>query len=144
MNEENPNPVLWQPTAERISATRADQFRRAVRPEAADTDDLWEWSVDEPGSFWRSVWQWTGVVGDPGDVDLVEADDFWQWRFLPNAELNIAENLLLDRDGANREAIIERRETGFERTTTWAELRAETAAMGSWMRSAGVEPSGGG
>ncbi len=140
MTEENPSPVLWQPTDERIAATRVDQFRRSVRPETVDTDALWEWSVDEPGPFWRSVWQWTGVIGDPGDVDIAEADDFWKWRFLPDAKLNVAENLLAVRDGANREAIIERRETGFERTTTWSDLRAETAAMGAWMRSVGVEP----
>ncbi len=132
--------VLWRPSDDRVAATMVDGFRRDIRPSAADTDALWAWSVEEPGSFWRAVWEWTGVVGDPGTVDVEEADDFWHWRFLPDATLNIAENLLADRSGTNAEAIIERRETGFERTTSWSDLRAETAAMAAWMRSVGVEP----
>ena len=137
--------VLWQPTAERIASTRLDAFRRYVvhedlAPEATDSNELWQWSVRDPGAFWRALWDWSGVVGEPGDRNVEEADSFWQWRFLPDATLNIAENLLADRPGANNEAIIERREDGFERTTTWAQLRAEVAAMAAWMRSVGVEP----
>ena len=132
--------VLWRPTEERLAATQVEHFRRAVRPQAADTDALWAWSVEEPGAFWRAVWDWSGVVGEPGDRQVEPADDFWKWRFLPDAELNIAENLLAERDGANAEALIERRETGDGRSTTWHQLRTETAAMAAWMRSVGVEP----
>lgn len=136
--------ILWQPSPERIASTRLDAFRRHVveqglAPEAGDSAGLWEWSVSEPGPFWRSVWDWAEVIGDPGERQIEEADDFWNWRFLPDATLNIAENLLAHRPGANNEAIIERREDGFERETTWTQLRADTAAMAAWMRSVGVE-----
>lgn len=132
--------VLWQPTQERVETTRLDVFRREMVPEAADSNEVWEWSVSEPGQFWRSLWNWSGVVGEPGERDVESADSFWEWRFLPDATLNIAENLLAERDGANAEAIIERREDGFERATSWVELRADVAAMAAWMRSVGVEP----
>lgn len=132
--------VLWDPSADRVESTRLDAFRRAVRPEAADSDELWEWSVAAPGEFWRAVWDWCGVLGDVGDRDLEKGEEFWQWRFLPDATLNFAENLLADRPGATDPAMIERREDGTERTTTWAALRAETAALAAWMRGVGVEP----
>jgi len=132
--------VLWQPSPERIASTRLDAFRRDYAPHMADSNGLWEWSVSEPGAFWRSVWEWGGVVGEPGERLVEEADQFWNWRFLPDATLNIAENLLADRPEANREAIIERREDGFERDTTWAQLRADVAALAAWMRSVGIEP----
>jgi len=137
--------VLWQPSPQRIAATRLDAFRRQVvdeglAPDASDSTTLWEWSVSNPGAFWQSVWDWTGVIGEAGERQVEEADEFWKWRFLPDATLNIAENLLADRPGANSDAIIERREDGFERETSWAELRADVAAMAAWMRSVGVAP----
>jgi acetoacetyl-CoA synthetase len=132
--------ALWQPTHDRISATNIDRFRREIHPESPDTDALWAWSVEDPGSFWRAVWDWTGVVGDPGRRDVARAEEFWRWQFLPDARLNVAENLLDHRSGAAEDALIERREDGFARSTSWEELRAESAAMAAWMRSVGVEP----
>ncbi len=134
------SPVLWQPTAEQIAGTRLDAFRRAHAPHTGDSSELWQWSVSEPGAFWRSVWDWSGVIGEQGERLVEEADEFWKWRFLPDATLNVAENLLAERAGAQRDAIIERREDGFERETSWAELRADVAAMAAWMRSVGVVP----
>ncbi len=142
---------LWAPSPERIAGTRIDRFRReAVVPIAeslgdgpvADSDALWRWSVERPGEFWKAVWDWCGVIGEPGDRLVEEGAEFSQWRFLPDATLNLAENLLADRtgDGAVDPAIIAWREDGEERFVDWDQLRAETAAMAAWMRSVGVEP----
>lgn len=97
---------LWRPTDEQVRSTQIDRFRLAYRPEAADTDALWRWSVDEPGAFWRAVWDWSGMVGDPGEVDVDPGDRFQAASFLPQARLNVAENLLMKRDGAEEPAII--------------------------------------
>jgi acetoacetyl-CoA synthetase len=24
-------------------------------------DELWQWSVDRPGDFWREIWEYTGI-----------------------------------------------------------------------------------
>ncbi|MEZ5227284.1 MAG: hypothetical protein R2710_11585 [Acidimicrobiales bacterium] len=56
------------PDPERIAGSNLDAFRRRFRPEAADSDELWQWSVDEPGPFWRAMWDAAGVIGDPGDA----------------------------------------------------------------------------
>ncbi len=134
------NEPLWSPTPDRVAGTAVDRFRRDMHPDAGDVDELWQWSVGEPGAFWASVWDWCGVVGDRGERLLEQADDFWKWRFLPDATLNVAENLLADRPGANDTAIVEQRENGAKHHTSWADLRLEVAAMGAWMRSVGVEP----
>ena len=136
---------LWQPSAERVSASQIDRFRVAHRPEAADSDELWQWSVDEPGSFWRAVWEWSGVVGDPGSVDIAPGDRFQTTRFFPDATLNVAENLLAPRDGAGEHAIISAVEQSMDEGTgptdevlSWDDLRSQVAAMASALRSFGV------
>jgi acetoacetyl-CoA synthetase len=133
---------LWTPSSERISSSAVERFRRDVLPASTTTDDLWQWSVVEPGPFWRAVWEWCAVVGEPGDTDLAHGDTFAQTRFLPDATLNVAENLLQDRyPGAGGEpAIVACREDDEERLVTWDELRRQVAAMAASFRAAGVEP----
>ncbi len=134
----DPQP-LWSPNEAWITATQVDQFRRDVCPSAANSDELWRWSVDEPGAFWRSIWDWCGIVGDPGDRLVAEGATFAEWRFLPDATVNMAENLLAPREGAADPAIVSWREDGDERFVDWDELRAEVAAMAAWLRAHGVE-----
>ena len=129
---------LWKPSAEAIRTTNIDQFRRAVRPEAADSDELWRWSVDEPGRFWRSVWDWCGLVGDPGERDVEVGDLFRHTTFLPDAKMNVAENLLADRAGAGEHAIVAIDENGTEILVTWDELRSQTAAMTAALKEMGI------
>ncbi len=131
--------LLWTPTPERIERSHMDRFRRAIKPELVDSDELWKWSVEHPGEFWRSVWNYCGVVGDPGERDVAPTNDFWKWRFLPDAKLNMAENLLAPRIGAGPNAIIAIAEDGSTDVWSWERLRSETAAAADWLRSVGVE-----
>ena len=145
MNDERPSSngfetPLWSPTADRVASTEMDRFRRAVTPDLSDSEALWAWSVEEPGPFWRALWEWCDVIGDPGGVDVAEADVFRRTRFLPDARLNVAENLLTRRPGANDEAIISWREDGTERSVGWDELSAEVAAVAAAFAEAGVGP----
>jgi len=137
---------LWAPTPERVAETGMDQFRRSILPDSDSTDDLWQWSIDEPGAFWRAVWDWCGVIGDPGTQDFDAGASFAEARFLPQATLNVAENLLATRpapgqseeDALRGAAIISRREDGREQILTRAQLGADVAAFAAELRSLGV------
>ena len=132
--------VLWSPSPGRVAASQLDRFRRRVRPEAADSDELWRWSVEDPGSFWRAVWDWSDVIGDPGPTQVEPGATMATTRFLPGARLNLAENLLAPREGADPVAVVAADETGRSVEMTWDELRAQTASVARWLRSLGVEP----
>ncbi len=131
--------LLWVPSETRIANSQMDRFRRTVRPSAENSDELWAWSVDQPGEFWRAVWDYCEVVGTPGDRLLETHEEFWRWSFLPDATLNMAENLLAERPGANDDAIISIAENGESGHWSWERLRTATAATAAWMTSVGVE-----
>ncbi len=131
---------LWVPSPDRIAASGLDRFRRDARPEAADSDALWRWSVDHPGPFWRALWDHAGIIGDPGDRLVIEGEHFWQWRFLPDAVVSVAENLLASRAGADDVAIVARTEDGDRRTITRTELREQVASLAAHFRSIDVQP----
>ena len=136
---------LWTPSPERVAATLMDRFRRTVaaeHPEVTDTLALHEWSVRDPGAFWQHVWADGGVIGDPGQVAFQAGagGDVRSGRFFPEARLSYAENILAAREGANAEAIIAVTEGGQRTVTTWAQLRADVAAMAAALLADGVQP----
>ncbi len=139
---ESPDLPLWTPDEQQVAATQLDRFRRQVRPEAADSDELWRWSVDESDDFWASIWDWCEVLGDRGERRVDHGESFWTTTFLPDATLNVAENLLADRPGAGETAIIavDETESGGGRVVSRRELRNQVAAMAAAFRAAGVEP----
>lgn len=138
---------LWAPSEERIGATRITAFMNAVRNEHPDlslTDfaSLHTWSIEDPDSFWRAVWDFADVQGTLGEAGYQPGDGFADSTFFADATLNFAENLLhgQHRDGASDIALIFRGEAGHERSVTWDELRSQVAAIASALKAAGVGP----
>jgi acetoacetyl-CoA synthetase len=134
---------LWTPDAERIARARLTAFARGVDAAAGtrlagDYHALHRWSVSSPEAFWRSVWDFAGVVGDAGDAVLVDGERFPGARWFPGARLNFAENLLRHRGPAP--AIVSLLENGERQVLSRDELYAEVAAVAAALRGAGVGP----
>jgi acetoacetyl-CoA synthetase len=132
-------PALWTPSPERIDASTMRRFRR--RAGFDDTPSLHAWSVEEPGAFWREVWDVCGVVSPPGSVAFEPGDESMLGaRFFPEASLSLAENLLDGPSDDTMPAIIFEREDGQRRTMTWGQLRVSVAAVVAGLREADVHP----
>ena len=126
--------ALWTPTPARAAETRLAAFMATTG--AASYAELHRQSVDDPGAFWRQVWEFCGVVGDPGDVAVVPADSLPATRYFPAARLNVAETLLARND--DTVAIQFRGEDQVSSTTTWAELHALVARYQALLRDRGI------
>ncbi|MEE3274674.1 MAG: acetoacetate--CoA ligase [Actinomycetota bacterium] len=127
---------LWTPSAERSADSRLAAFAAYAGVGALD---LHEWSVAEPERFWRTVWDWCEIVGEPGDDPaLTTGDHFADACFFPGATLNYAENLLRRDD--DRPALLFRGEDGTVADLTWADLHVLVARLQQAMLGAGVGP----
>ncbi|HEV7253743.1 MAG TPA: acetoacetate--CoA ligase [Mesorhizobium sp.] len=134
--------VLWTPSLERIAAEPLTAFMReaarvANRP-LATYRELHAWSVEDRAAFWRLVWDFCGVIGEPGAVDLLDGDAMPGARFFPEARLNYAENLL--RRSGPDDAIVFRAENGSSRKLSWDELRALVSRLQQLFLSLDVKP----
>ena len=133
---------LWRPRPEDVGGALVTRFREGVeRDHGVALDDhaaLWRWSVEHPGPFWRSVWDFCGVVGEPGQRLLEDGERMPGARFFPDARLNFAENLLRRRDGS--EALVAWDEHGLRRRLTWSGLYTEVARLAGAFRAAGLRP----
>jgi acetoacetyl-CoA synthetase len=61
---------------------------------AVDYEDAWQWSVDEPGDFWLSIWRYFEVVGRLGGPDALVGARMPGARWFPGATLNYAEQAI--------------------------------------------------
>ncbi len=130
------------PSAERVAATNLARFAQSVghtvgqRPN--DYDALHAWSTSHSGEFWSAMWDFADVQGDKGSVAWRKGEHMRADRFFPDAQLNLATNLL--RKTGNGLAIVAYDESGVRRTKTWDQLRSDVGALASALTELGVQP----
>jgi len=133
---------LWQPDVKRIAASALEQFRVLAEERAgrklADYQALHRWSVEDRAGFWQLVWDFCEVVGERGNMALVDKGHMREARFFPQARLNFAENLL--RHEGDGEAIVFRGEDKVERRLSWDDLHALVSRLQQFMLAEGVQP----
>jgi acetoacetyl-CoA synthetase len=135
--------VLWEPDRKTVRDARVTHFIRWL--EARHTlypggyEDLWRWSVAEPGPFWAAVWDYFDVLGDRGPGPALTGEVMPDVRWFPGATLNYARNALRTAwtDPA-RTAIIFDSERARGGTLSYAQLAAEVARVARGLRSLGV------
>ena len=132
---------MWRPSRERIAGSVLAEFANRFGPYAGqasfDYDGLHGWSIEQPKAFWESVWEFGGVIGEPGEIVFESGADMRTARFFPGATLNFAENLLRRSDSG--EAIVALSEDGHCRRVTWQELNDEVGAFSAWLEEVGLE-----
>jgi acetoacetyl-CoA synthetase len=137
---------IWRPDPAVVATSAIAGFGRFVTDrtgvEFGEYLDLWRWSVDHLDEFWSAVWDFFGVVADGShQVALDEsAAAMPSARWFPGTRLNYAEHALRHRPGDDDAvAVTAVSEDGTTSQTTWAQLRAQVAALAQWLRDVGVQ-----
>ena len=134
---------LWVPTEQQIESSQIRAFARRVEQrhgiDVREYRDLWQWSVDHPGDFWREMWETAGIVAEGSVERVLENPSAMPGaRWFPDVRLNFAENLLQGPD--DQPAIIARDERGGRSVLNYRQLRQAVAGVQAKLRDAGVGP----
>ena len=91
---------LWKISKEKLNKTNLAKYSSFIKKNHGvdfvnDFNKIWKWSIDNPEIFWKSIWDFTKVKGEPGNNLIEKSDIFYKNRFFPDAKLNYAENLLI-------------------------------------------------
>jgi acetoacetyl-CoA synthetase len=135
---------LWQPGETAVRSMNLTRFmidaEQSCGRKLTNYEELHTFSVRDPGTFWRLVWDRCGIKGDPGAAPfLIDGDKVPGARFFPSGTLNFAENLLAGAMPASRDALVFRGEDKLSRRVSWGELRRQTAQLQGLLRHAGIK-----
>jgi acetoacetyl-CoA synthetase len=108
-------------------------------PQMAGYAELHQWSVDQPRTFWASVWDFCRVVASrPYDRVVDDFDRMPGAHWFPGARLNYAENLLRFRD--DRLALVSVNDRGGRSTLSYAQLADAVGRAARALEKMGVKP----
>lgn len=132
--------ALWTPSEERCEQSRLRKFARWTMShrDSANLDytSLHDWSIENIGDFWSSIWDFCGVRGDKGEQIFVDDEVMTSARFFADASLSVAENLLSRTGG--EEALVALDEEGNRKVRTWDELAQRVSYVAGALAKRGV------
>ena len=129
------NPILWQPSKRQREASAIHRF---MSMQGFDNyDDLYRWSVDDIGAFWRALAEFCDIrFVTKAEAVVSNPDDIMHAGWFDGARLNYAQNLL-KHDGPHP-AIIFSGENGTRSELSFDALRREVARVADGLRQLGV------
>jgi len=146
--------LLWKPKTSDVATSNMTRFAGAIASKVEGLDfpgtdwtsnyrSLHAWSVRFPELFWKEIWDFCGVIGEPGSSVLMKGESMLDWKWFGDYRLNYAENMLKpdrmeDRNFANQAALIAVRETGQTERWTRQELLRDVIALARFFRSQGI------
>ena len=133
--------VLWRPSSKIKEESNLNQFIKNFVDEFKNQSDvkyeeLWKWSIEKPEKFWDSIWDYSNVLGEKGEILLKDKDKMPGARFFPNAKLNYTENVLKNQN--EYLAIISEREDGLKSKISTLELKDKVLKLAGWLKENGI------
>jgi acetoacetyl-CoA synthetase len=136
---------LWTPSAERIRTAGITRYCDWLEKERglkfADYESLWRWSVTELEAFWRSVWDFAGVLAHQPFEHVLTHRAMPGAKWFEGATLNYAEHSLAHArrpETADLPAIICYSETRPRVEISWAALADQVGALTATLARFGV------
>lgn len=133
---------LWRPTPEAVAATTLSHYQdwlaaRRLGPSSRDYGNLWNWSVDELDTFWRSIWDYFDVQADGSPDRALGRREMPGAEWFPDTRLNYSEHAFRHAtDG--RCALIAHAEGEALCEVSWAQLQRDVGALAATLRRLGV------
>ncbi len=132
---------LWEARAEEKNASRIMEYLNWLRETHAlhfqTYQELWEWSVSYPESFWLSVWNFFRVESEDPHHRVLGTPAMPGAKWFEGSRLNYARHVFRNENPAFP-ALLAGREDGFVEEISWDTLRSHTGAFQAFLRSSGL------
>jgi acetoacetyl-CoA synthetase len=133
--------ILWAPSSEMVERSQLARYMRWLAENRdlhfEDYHALWRWSVSEVEEFWRTIWEYFGVLSDEPDDEVLSERIMPGARWFPGTQLNYAEHIF--RGKADDEvALVYASELRPLSELRWGGLREQVGAVREGLRALGV------
>ena len=132
--------ILWSPQSDNAEKSALSKFSNQLGFNNTSFQELHAWSIKNKEEFWRAVWDFTKIVGDPGSISFIpnKIAPMTGAKFFPEAKLNLAENLLQGEDDFI--AVIETDEQGKRQEFSRGQLKKKVAKIANGLKEIGIKP----
>jgi acetoacetyl-CoA synthetase len=134
--------VLWEPDEQAVHDARVTRFMRWLAGRGhqfGGYQDLWQWSVGQPGAFWAAVWDYFEVLGHRGQDPVLTGEVMPDVQWFAGTTLNYARNALRTAwTDPDRTAIIFDSERAVAGRLSYAQLSQQVARVARGLRALGV------
>ena len=133
--------TLWQCSDKKLKDSNLLKFENFLKKNYGlnfdnDYEQLWKWSINHSGEFWKSIWEFSNIKGQLGNKLINHSEIFYKNEFLPDSKLNFSENLLTKND--NSIALTFVSENGFKAIKTWNELKRDVIKISKFLKDTGI------
>ncbi len=134
--------VVWRPPPDAWAGSRMGQFAERYQPAAlGDYEALWRWSVEEPGDFWASVWDYLEIDATQAPRSVISGGPMPYTTWFDGATLNYAEHILRGNGLSDTDvAAVGRSQTRPAQELSLGELREKVRRAAAGLRRLGVGP----
>lgn len=133
--------LLWEPSESVKAQSNLNAYMRWLRErKGLDFDDylpLWQWSVDNVGAFWASIWEYFAIQATQPYSEALASCTMPGARWFAGAQLNYAEHFFRNAN-SDQPALLFQSERQPLTAITWDELRRKVGAVAAALRSMGV------
>lgn len=109
--------------------------------EFSSYEELYEWSVEDLDSFWRSIWDYNEIESSTQFTSALSGGDMPNARWFEGAQVNYAQQIFRHieaADKAGQPAIVAMNERGDHETLSWMELRRRAVSLAIELRNGGI------
>ena len=98
--------IIWKPSAKRKNSSSMKCFMDWLRDERdlsfADFNELWEWSVNDLESFWKSIWDYFGLKSSTTFSKVLDEEKMPGASWFKGATVNIVYEIFKDYEEIRR------------------------------------------
>jgi len=132
--------ILWEPSADRVKQSNLTAFAQRFHAKAlpSNYESLWQWSIEHPSEFWRSVAGFADLIAE-GDFEpgIIDGEVMPSAKWFPDIRLNYAENLLRNRP-LDEEVIVFQSEDKVSERLDYKTLYDQVSVVAQALENAGV------
>jgi acetoacetyl-CoA synthetase len=135
--------LLWEPSADTIAQANLTHYANWLAANRGLTfdgyHDLWQWSVDNIGPFWASVWDYFGLKASKPAETILADKSMPGAKWFVGARLNYAENIF-QKMTDDRPMLLYKAEDEPLIEMSWHTVYDQTNRLAQALREMGVRP----
>ncbi len=130
--------ILWSPKKKKTIFFQYINFLNKNKlHKYKNYSTLHNWSTKNKDLFWKSIWDFTEIIGKYSPPVLKNKNNFIKTKFFENSKINYSKNLLIKK--GKGDSIVFFSEKKIQRRVSWDELSIKTNKLSNYFSSNGIK-----